>query len=587
MKKLFNLSLLALVSVFLLSMSAYGQQDRGTISGVVTAQDSGEPIAGAMVRAHHADGHHWPAGMAWTNSSGEYELSVPYGDYHIRAGKWRFFPEWWEEVPNREEATAVTVDEENNPDGINFTLEQIVYGGIAGTITDAATEEPIAWAWVVATNTEQPYSHRWAVTNSDGEYEMEVPSGTYNVEAYAFGYIEGAIVEPVVVEDEVVTGVDIALMPIVYGSISGTVYDDATGEPIEHARIKARLIDGWYGRSARSDSEGNYVLENLRPGDYNLTAHAWGYFPEVYPDAITVVGDENVPGIDFYLGSSEGPFDGFISGMVTDEETSEPIVDALLVAVSFGSWHNFRISFTHSGEDGSYIFENVPPLEFKVFCMATGYLREFYDNKDNWWDADIVTPDAEDIDFALGSSEPGPRFLGGLVYENDLPVAGAIVFAKQDGELKYNTVTYPDGSYDFAGINAGVYTVEVISPSQNEGSLEDVVVLFSDVYDADVILSPTSLDDDINLPVSMTLQQNYPNPFNASTEIKFLLPAQSYIRLEVFNILGQETATLLEGRFNSGEHSIIWDAGDFPSGVYFARLETTDHSESIRMVLLK
>lgn len=223
MKKLFNLSLLALVSVFLLSMSAYGQQDRGTISGVVTAQDSGEPIAGAMVRAHHVDGHRWPAGMAWTNSSGEYELSVPYGDYHIRAGKWRFFPEWWEEVPNREEATAVTVDEENNPDGINFTLEQIVYGGIAGTITDTATEEPIAWARVVATGTEEPYPHRWAITDGNGEYEMEVPSGTYNVEAHAYGYIEGAIVEPVVVEDEVVTGVDIALMPIVYGSISGTV----------------------------------------------------------------------------------------------------------------------------------------------------------------------------------------------------------------------------------------------------------------------------------------------------------------------------------------------------------------------------
>ncbi len=587
MKKLFNLSLLALVSVLLLSMSAYGQQDRGTISGVVTAQDSGEPISGAMVRAHYVDGHHWPAGMAWTNSSGEYELSVPYGDYHIRAGKWRFFPEWWEEVPNREEATAVTVDEENNPDGISFTLEPIIFGGIAGTITDATTEEPITWARVVATGTEEPYFHRWAITDGNGEYEMELPSGTYNVEAHAFGYISGSIDEPVVVEDEVVAGVDIALMPIIYGSISGTVYDNETGEPIEHARIKARLIDGWYRRSARSDSEGNYVLENLRPGDYNLITHAWGYFPEVYPDTISVEGDENVPGIDFYLESSSGPFDGFISGIVTDEETSEPIADAFLAAVGSGSWHHFPVRFTHSGDDGSYIFENLPPTEYRVFCMASGYQREFYDDKHSWWEADIVIPDAEDINFALAGSDPGPRFMGGRICENGIPVPGAIVTATQDGEVKYVTVTHPDGSYGLEGIDAGIYNIDVISPSLNEGSLEGVVVLFSDVYDADVILSPTSSDDDLNLPVSMTLRQNYPNPFNASTEIRFLLSEQSYIRLEVFNILGQKTATLLEGRFNSGEHSIVWDAGDFPSGVYFARLETADHSESIRMVLLK
>jgi hypothetical protein len=587
MKKLFKLSFLALFSVLLLSMSASGQYDWGTISGVVTAQDSGEPIAGAIIKAFQVDGHHWPWGMAWTNSSGEYELSVPYGDYHIKAEKWHFFREWWEEVPNRDEATAVTVDEENNPDGINFTLEQIVYGGIAGTITDAATEEPIAWAWVVATSTEEPYSHRWAVTDGNGEYEMELRSGTYNVEAHAFGYVSGSIDEPVVVEDEVVTGVDIALMPIVYGSISGTVYDDATGEIIEHARIKARMIDGWYRGYARSDSEGNYVMENLVPGDYSLTAHAWGYFPEVYPDTITVVGDENVPGIDFYLDSSSGPFDGYISGVVTDEETSDPIADAFLVAIGSGSWHHFPVRFTHSGDDGSYIFENLPPTGYKVFCMASGYRWEFYDDKHNWWDADIVIPDAENIDFALAVFEPGPRFMGGRVCENSTPVPGAIVSAMQDGEVKYITVAYPDGSYSFEGIDAGIYTVEAISPSLSEGSLEDVVVLFSDVYDADVILSPTSLDDDLNLPASMSLHQNYPNPFNASTEIKFLLPTQSYIRLEVFNILGQKTATLLEGRFNSGEHSVVWDAGEFPSGVYFARLETAERSESIRMVLLK
>lgn len=594
MKKLLDVALLVFVSVLLLSMSAFAQpNDVGTISGTVTVQDLGDPIMGAVVKAYHVDGHPWPAAMTWSNSMGNYELTVPYDDYHVKAHKWGFFPEWWEEAPCRVDATPVTVSEENNPEGINFTLEPIVYGGIAGTITDATTEEPITWAWVVATNTEEPYFHRWAVTDGNGEYDMVLPSGTYNIEARAFGYLPGSLEEPVVVEDTVVTGVDIALMPIIYGSISGTVYDSTTGETIAHARIRARMIDGWYGGYARSDSAGDYTLERLRPGDYRLTAFAYGYFPKVYPDTITVVGDENVPGIDFYLVSSSGPFDGYISGTVTDEETSEPVADAFLVAFGSGSWHHFHVRFTHSGDDGSYIFENLPPLEYKIFCMASGYLWEFYDDKDSWWDANIVIPDAENIDFALAPSEAGPRVLAGHVFEDGATVTGALVFAKQDGEVKDITITYPDGSYIFEGLNAGSYSVEVLSPSLSEGSLEEVVVLFSDVYGADIILETTIVDDsDGSLPISTTLKQNFPNPFNASTTISFNLARDTKVELSIYDLLGRKVTTLISDNMTAGLQTIAWNGKDatgnpVATGLYLYVLKTDEGSQGKQMLLLK
>jgi len=94
-------------------------------------------------------------------------------------------------------------------------------------------------------------------------------------------------------------------------------------------------------------------------------------------------------------------------------------------------------------------------------------------------------------------------------------------------------------------------------------------------------------DGDISIPRALALSQNYPNPFNAQTSITYYLPHPMKIALNVYNVLGQRVATIAEGRQPAGEYEITWDAGDFPTGVYFARLETEDRSENIKMVLLK
>jgi hypothetical protein len=88
-------------------------------------------------------------------------------------------------------------------------------------------------------------------------------------------------------------------------------------------------------------------------------------------------------------------------------------------------------------------------------------------------------------------------------------------------------------------------------------------------------------------PSQFTLFQNSPNPFNPSTTINYSLPKISDIRIEIYNLLGQRVATIYEGIQDAGEHNVIWDASDYPSGVYFTRLEMAEKSESIKMVLLK
>ncbi len=88
-------------------------------------------------------------------------------------------------------------------------------------------------------------------------------------------------------------------------------------------------------------------------------------------------------------------------------------------------------------------------------------------------------------------------------------------------------------------------------------------------------------------PKSFYLSQNYPNPFNPSTQIRFALPAAADVRLKVFNALGQEVATLADGRYEAGSYTVRWNAQNFASGVYLYRLQAGRYSDTRKMILIK
>ena len=93
------------------------------------------------------------------------------------------------------------------------------------------------------------------------------------------------------------------------------------------------------------------------------------------------------------------------------------------------------------------------------------------------------------------------------------------------------------------------------------------------------------------LPTDFALGQNYPNPFNPSTVIPYQLRVAGHVRLEVFNLLGQHLATLVDGVRSAGVHMAQWDATDAAgravgAGVYIYRLSSDDQTQSRRMVLV-
>lgn len=106
-------------------------------------------------------------------------------------------------------------------------------------------------------------------------------------------------------------------------------------------------------------------------------------------------------------------------------------------------------------------------------------------------------------------------------------------------------------------------------------------------YHSDGVFVFNGADCSVEGPSQFALGQNYPNPFNPETAISYQLVANSFVTLKVFDLLGREVATLVEGVNQPGVHTVRWDASSMTSGVYVYRLQSGANVASRKMVLVK
>ncbi len=193
---------------------------------------------------------------------------------------------------------------------------------------------------------------------------------------------------------------------------------------------------------------------------------------------------------------------------------------------------------------------NIPP----IVVYSSSYPTILYNNIQGGWegegniDSDPLFRDPENGDFHLMSTECGDPYDSPCI-DTGSP---AIIDSLLDCDWGLGTILSDMGAY---------------------GGGDSVMVAIEDYIK--------------NLPEKFALFQNYPNPFNPTTTIRYSLPTQSDVRIEIYNIIGQRVATLFDGNKQAGYHAVTWQADDYPSGVYFARLETGKRSENIKVVLIK
>ena len=95
------------------------------------------------------------------------------------------------------------------------------------------------------------------------------------------------------------------------------------------------------------------------------------------------------------------------------------------------------------------------------------------------------------------------------------------------------------------------------------------------------------ISDEAPIATRFELGQNYPNPFNPTTHIRFNIPETANTKLTVFNVMGEEVATLVNSVMQAGGHTVSWNASSMPTGVYFYQLESANFSQTKKLLLVK
>jgi hypothetical protein len=122
-----------------------------------------------------------------------------------------------------------------------------------------------------------------------------------------------------------------------------------------------------------------------------------------------------------------------------------------------------------------------------------------------------------------------------------------------------------------------------------DGSRETFANLSADTHHLLIQGTPTSVSDPeaAGIPSGFNLEQNYPNPFNAETEVRFELGQEGLVKLLVFDELGQEVMTLVDGILPAGRYSRRLRADELASGVYMLRMEVGKSTQAKKMTLIR
>jgi hypothetical protein len=273
-------------------------------------------------------------------------------------------------------------------------------------------------------------------------------------------------------------------------------------------------------------------------------------------------------------------------------DASEP--DSAFLVDSYGSycdedgWPSFGVVFV----SGNFVYVNCGG-HFQIWDISDPYNAGMVGScmggcaTDIFAAGDFAYEACDEIGLSVVNvSNPADPYLVGNFDTRgparDVFISGHYAYvAERDSGIQIFDISEPEnpvlaGGYDTPGYARRVFVQDDLIYVADTSSL--MILRFN---------PQTGIEEMGGLPREFALNQNYPNPFNASTRIEFDLPEPAEVEMAVFDILGRRIITLLKGPKQPGRYSLTWDAGDVPSGIYFARLQAGSRTDSIRMTLLK
>ncbi len=198
----------------------------------------------------------------------------------------------------------------------------------------------------------------------------------------------------------------------------------------------------------------------------------------------------------------------------------------------------------------------------------------------------FTAPSAQQAELWVGSDEALKIYLNGVVVYN---YAGTRSFAGNEFYKEIVTINVQQGMNrllvkSYQSIGRYTFSLNICEAQTNTLYKGNRILGLKFTTSAAATAVRTTGEPGM---ASFALHECYPNPFNPATIISYQLPAKNRVSLRIYDLQGREVANLLEREQSAGSHSVTWDASNFPSGVYFARLTAGEFVRTRRMLLLK
>jgi hypothetical protein len=536
----------------------------GFIKGTILDDSTGLPVGDVRLRFFKENG--W---MYWrearTDSLGNYFAPIDTGSYLVYATKWTYIPEWFDNSLIREGAIPVPITEGDTTQA-NFGLKRIplppppVWVNVTGTVTDSAsdgTQTPLQNAIVVFMRTNHQIN---VMQNFDGTMCGNRDETFFIPE---FGTVLGAV------------------------------------------------------GKARTDSNGNYTVRVPAGLTYIAVAVKPGYIPEFYDnkrtpfdaDKINITGETS--GINFDL--VPNPItQNTLSGKVKNE-LNEGVVSRVVI-FQRDNKHTFPIRCTVTDSLGNYSFNHLLSGYYFAKAVPFAFYAPAWYNIDScgvfcWANADsfMVVDNTTGIDICVRPViTSGFASIMGNVSEMGKigAVQGVTVYAVSlpSNDIAGYDITEQDGNFELTNLSPGNYKIVVDKEGYNSLNTPVYSVGVENNFtesNAQITVQNIALGvdgKDNSIPNKYSIDQNFPNPFNPTTGITFSLPKISKVTVAVYNILGQQVATLINSELGVGDHKVVWNGVDASgmsvgSGVYFYKisansLDNTSKFSSVKKMLL-
>lgn len=368
-------------------------------------------------------------------------------------------------------------------------------------------------------------------------------------------------------------------------NLDGNAYYYSNNNPVHSVEVNAT---GFASGTTVSDASGYFSFPDYYYGEYELTPDYIGSIPELlvspYDAAIIAryaIGLENLNADQLSAGNVDG--DGDVD-----------IYDAALIA-------RYCVGLLPSFPAGDMKFT---PLSHTVLLAPSYIARTFNaiavgDVSGNWGVGrpEPFTPyatfsqeeDAEYLYLKVHYPQQFYSLYSKLNYDRDL--LQYISSTPGTGAENLNiTINDAIGTLALAAFGVELCTAlsDVVTfQFRKLGAIDADAATFENII-FDENLGTVSVDDELMSPAVTTMLQNYPNPFNPTTNLSFTLSNAQHVKIEIYNLKGQKVQTLVNETVPAGKHSLAWDAARYGSGVYFARISTSEgYKKTVKMMLMK